>query len=89
MPDCTENRGQRKGERALRGYELDPCPFCGGEFRWHMLEAIGQRMIKGYAKCDGCGCMLGNDLSAEDGEDLRCEIAHRVNARQESSDEER
>lgn len=65
----------------MRGYELDPCPFCGGEFRWHMLEAIGQRMVKGYVKCDGCGCMMGDGLSAEDGEDLRGEIARRVNAR--------
>lgn len=62
--------------------ELRPCPFCGGRFRWHYRQSIGSRMIRGYAKCDGCGCKLGDDLVAFDDGDLREDIARLANARQ-------
>lgn len=63
----------------MRGYEIEPCPECGGEFRWHLLETIGQRLIRGYVKCDGCGRTFGEGLAADEGGDLRSEIARLAN----------
>lgn len=71
----------------MSGFELKLCPFCGGNFRWHYKQAIGQRMIQGCAKCAGCGCKFGDDLVACDDDDLRDEISRLVNQRCERTDE--
>ena len=61
--------------------ELKPCPFCGGRFRWFYLHSKGRRMIYGYAKCEGCGCKVGDDLVCFEDEDLRDRIAEIINNR--------
>ena len=64
-------------------FKLKSCPFCGGRFRWYYKRSIGQRMLSGYAMCEGCGCKVGEGLVCFDDEDLRCEIAELVNNRVE------
>ena len=61
--------------------ELKPCPFCGGRFRWFYRHSIGKRMIQGYAKCEGCGCKVGEDLVCFEDEDLRERITEIINNR--------
>ena len=71
---------EEDGGDAVR-IELNQCPFCGGQFKWFYKHSIGKRMIKGYAKCDGCGCKVGDDLVCFEDEDLRERIAEIINNR--------
>lgn len=67
----------------MRGYELEPCPKCGGEMRWYNLTTIGERVVKGYVMCADCGRKVGEGLEADEKDgDLRPILAELANRRQ-------
>lgn len=66
----------------MRGYELEPCPKCGGEMRWHLLSTVGDRVLRGYVKCADCGYEVGEGLEADERDgDLRPILAELANRR--------
>lgn len=62
------------------GYELLPCPFCGGEAEIHAGIRVAGEVWAGYAVCTECGAEAGYVGGID--RDVTAEIAEKWNRRE-------